>query len=141
MFKDRLREAIKNSGLLIKEIAFKTNLSQRTIENWLSSRPTIPRADDAVKVAQVLGTTVECLVTGAKPEVLDQADRALFELAVKYHPVLRDLEELDETTRSFSLELLHLQAAEHRKKRADHSKQTLHETAGDNNENPQEAIV
>lgn len=131
MFKDRLREAIKNSGLLIKEIAFQTNLSQRTIENWLSSRPTIPRADDAVKVAMVLGTTVESLVTGNKSEMLDKADRELLEYARKYQQALYDLEALDEATRMFSLDLLHLQAAEHRKKALDQAQPAESGMAGE----------
>lgn len=59
-----LRAAISRSGLVIKEVASKSGVSKGTIDNWIGSNPTIPRATDAYAVAKALGTTVEFLVTG-----------------------------------------------------------------------------
>lgn len=63
-FRSRLREEIENSGLLDKEVAAKANISKRTIDSYVGSQGCIPSADVAVRLAQVLNTTVEYLVTG-----------------------------------------------------------------------------
>ncbi|MCL2765936.1 MAG: helix-turn-helix domain-containing protein [Treponema sp.] len=63
-FKDNLREAIDFSGLEQKELAYRANISLRNIENYLRENASIPSADKAVQIAQVLGVTVEYLVTG-----------------------------------------------------------------------------
>jgi transcriptional regulator with XRE-family HTH domain len=63
-FRENLREAIDYSGLGQKELAHKANISLRNIENYLRENASIPSADKAVQIAQVLGVTVEYLVTG-----------------------------------------------------------------------------
>ena len=63
-FRENLRETIDFCGLEQKELAHKTNISLRSIENYLSDNSSIPSADKAVKIAKVLGVTVEYLVTG-----------------------------------------------------------------------------
>jgi len=51
-----------------KELAAKTGLSLKTIENYVKKDSSIPSADKAVLIAQALGVTVEYLVTGKKNE-------------------------------------------------------------------------
>ena len=63
-FRDNLREAIDFCGIGQKELAYKANISLRNIENYLRENASIPSADKAVQIAQVLGVTVEYLVTG-----------------------------------------------------------------------------
>ena len=63
-FRENLREAIDYCGLEQKELAHKANMSLRNIENYLRENASIPSADKAVQIAQVLGVTVEYLVTG-----------------------------------------------------------------------------
>ena len=63
-FRENLREAIDYCGLGQKELAHKTKISLRSIENYLRENNSIPLADKAVQLAQVLGVTVEYLVTG-----------------------------------------------------------------------------
>jgi len=63
-FRDNLKEAIDSCGLEQKELARKANISLRNIENYLRKNASIPSADKAVQIAQVLGVTVEYLVTG-----------------------------------------------------------------------------
>ena len=63
-FRDNLREAIDFSGLEQKELAHKANISLRNVENYLRENASVPSADKAVQIAQVLGVTVEYLVTG-----------------------------------------------------------------------------
>jgi transcriptional regulator with XRE-family HTH domain len=63
-FRENLREALDYSDLEQKELAYKANVSLRSIENYLRENGSVPVADKAVQIAQVLGVTVEYLVTG-----------------------------------------------------------------------------
>ena len=63
-FRSRLREEIDDSGLLDKEVAAKANITKCAIDSYVGGRGCIPSADVAVRLAQVLNTTVEYLVTG-----------------------------------------------------------------------------
>lgn len=75
MFRDNLRKAISRKGLVVKEAAARAEISKRTVDNWLSQKPTVPAADDAVKIAIALDTTVEELIDGksGKEYVIDWA--------------------------------------------------------------------
>jgi len=65
MFSARLREAVTRSEYSVREISERTGISQRTINNWLKKEaPAMPRADEAVQLASLLGTSVEAWVTG-----------------------------------------------------------------------------
>lgn len=68
-FRDRLRDQIEYCGLLDKEVADRVGISKRAIDSYVGSRGCIPSADIAVKIAKVLGTSVEYLVTGEAPSV------------------------------------------------------------------------
>jgi len=68
-FRENLREALDFSGLQQKELAYKAKISKRNIENYLRKGGSIPTADNAVKIAHVLGVTVEYLVTGKNSQV------------------------------------------------------------------------
>ena len=75
-FRENLKEAIDFSGLQQKELAHQTKINLRSIEKYLQKDGSIPSADRAVKIAQVLGVTVEYLVTGKEiqerhPTVVD----------------------------------------------------------------------
>jgi len=63
-FRENLREAIDYCGLEQKELAHKSKVGLRNIENYLRESGSIPSADKAVQIAQALGVTVEYLVTG-----------------------------------------------------------------------------
>lgn len=52
----------------LKELAYGTGISKNTIDNYLSGQKSIPNAENAVKIAKYLGTTVEYLVTGIASE-------------------------------------------------------------------------
>ena len=63
-FRDRLREQIDFLGLLDKEVAARAGISERAIDSYVGSRGCMPSADIAVRIAQVLGVSVEYLITG-----------------------------------------------------------------------------
>lgn len=63
-FKLRLKEEISYQDMRHKELAAKANISVRTLESYVDAKERMPAADVAVRLAQVLGVTVEYLVTG-----------------------------------------------------------------------------
>lgn len=63
-FKSNLRDQLSYLGMTINELAEKSKISKRTIENYLSKRGSIPPADYACRMADVLGVSVEWLVMG-----------------------------------------------------------------------------
>ena len=63
-FRENLRESIDYCGIEQKELAHKSKVGLRSIENYLRENGSIPSADKAVQIAQVLGVSVEYLVTG-----------------------------------------------------------------------------
>ena len=66
-FKDRLREEIEYKGLSVKELANLVNISYSTMLSYIDARGTLPNVETAVKIAGVLGVTVEYLVNGTGP--------------------------------------------------------------------------
>lgn len=67
-FADRLRAEIEYQGMLQKELAFKAGIKKRALDMYLGSQSSMPPADVAVRLAKVLGVTVEYLVTGEESE-------------------------------------------------------------------------
>jgi transcriptional regulator with XRE-family HTH domain len=65
-FRDNLRETLDFLGMEQKELAAKTGLSLKTIENYVKKDSSLPTADKAVLIAQALGVTVEYLISGKK---------------------------------------------------------------------------
>jgi transcriptional regulator with XRE-family HTH domain len=70
-FRDNLRETLEFSGMEQKELAAKTGISLKTIENYVKKDSSIPSADKAVLIAHVLGVSVEYLMNGKKQEKAD----------------------------------------------------------------------
>jgi transcriptional regulator with XRE-family HTH domain len=70
-FREKLKEELAFKGLQVKELAEQSGVSKRTIEKYLLVNGSIPSADNAVKMASVLGVSVEYLVTGVElhPEI------------------------------------------------------------------------
>lgn len=60
----------------------------------------LPRADDAVKIAQALGTTVEFLVTGQEPAYISS------KLSPKALEIARAAEKLDDIGKQAALEVV-----------------------------------
>lgn len=66
-FADRLRSEIEYSGLLQKEVAAKAGIKKRALDMYLGRQGSMPPADVAVRLANVLRVSVEYLVTGKNP--------------------------------------------------------------------------
>lgn len=63
-FAENLKEMLDSKDIEIKELSHGTGISKNTIDNYLSGQKSIPNAENAVKIAKFLGTTVEFLVEG-----------------------------------------------------------------------------
>ena len=87
-FRDNLREALDFTGVEQKELAAKTGISLKTIENYVKKDSSVPSADKAVLIAQALGVTVEYLITGKNPKktvipVVQPHNKEVFEIIPK----------------------------------------------------------
>lgn len=71
-FRERLREEIAFSGLSNKEVASQAGITLRSLVSYISSQSCMPSADVAVKLARVLNTNVEYLITGEKARTLTE---------------------------------------------------------------------
>lgn len=98
MIRDNLREAIKSSGMVVKEIASISGVSKRTIDKWIGAEEVEPRINDFMKVCKSIGVSAEDIVFGKKDD--DFEDRHLLDLAKKYQKALSDLEDMDDLQRS-----------------------------------------
>jgi transcriptional regulator with XRE-family HTH domain len=93
-FWERLRVEIKNNNTTQEWIASKTGIPFGTLRKWFS-RKTMPNADQAVRIAQALGTTVEELVTGEDRSLPSQRLRPLFrDIAVLPEQDISEIEAL-----------------------------------------------
>jgi len=66
-FRENLKNELTFQDVRIKELAYKSGINPRTIEQYLSAAAKMPSAENAVKIASALGVTVEYLVTGNSP--------------------------------------------------------------------------
>ena len=66
-FKENLKAELAYKNMLVKELSAKTGISRHTLNNYLNVREHIPTIDAAVKIAHVLGVSVEYLATGKEP--------------------------------------------------------------------------
>ena len=67
-FSKRLRSEIEYIGLTQKEFASKAGVKKRALDTYLGPQQSIPPADIAVKMASVLGLSVEYLFTGKEQQ-------------------------------------------------------------------------
>jgi len=54
-FGEHLKGELEYRGMLVKELAHATGISKKTLDNYLLTNGTMPSAENAVAIAQVLG--------------------------------------------------------------------------------------
>lgn len=67
-FRENLKQELEYQDLKVKELAEKTGISKRTLDQYLMKNPNEPLVSNGVKIANALGVSVEYLVTGEKNE-------------------------------------------------------------------------
>jgi transcriptional regulator with XRE-family HTH domain len=87
-FRENLREELDYQDISVKVLSEKTGISKRTIENYLSIRGSIPPADYACRISEVLNVTVEWLINGTKYQIPQKDD------SEKYLSIIRDFKTL-----------------------------------------------
>lgn len=90
-FRENLRSELEYQDLKVKELAEKTGINRKTIDNYLTKSSNDPSATNAVKIAKTLGVSVEYLVTGSNDS---HAFSSVF--PQRYRKILENLTELDE---------------------------------------------
>jgi transcriptional regulator with XRE-family HTH domain len=63
-FKENLKSELTYQGMLVKELSALSGIKKHTIDNYLNTHNSIPSAEAAVRIAQVLKVSVEYLITG-----------------------------------------------------------------------------
>jgi transcriptional regulator with XRE-family HTH domain len=102
-FAENLRRELDYQGLIVKQLATKTEISINTLNHYLKGRQSIPPADVALRIAHALGVTVEYLVTGVAES---NCDNALFNLSPEARLIAKCADQLDEPTRKIALALM-----------------------------------
>lgn len=104
-FRENLKSELTYQGMLVKELAEKTGISKRTLDNYLREKGSIPPVDVAVKIARALNVTVEYLA--AEGEENSKSDGMKKNpLLQKYECTLKKLESLPESKRQLIIKLI-----------------------------------
>lgn len=83
IFSERVEKLLKEKGKTKAEVAKIAEITTQTFYDW-KKKGAVPSADTAVKLAQILGTTVEYLITGVEPPVVEKIPRDLQDIINKY---------------------------------------------------------
>ena len=101
-FKENLKAELSGQDILVKELAARTGISKRTLDNYLRDKNSSPTAENAVRIARALGVTVEYLVTGTQSQETDSMEQSSGEL----HIIMRKLKNLSSPERQLILSLI-----------------------------------
>lgn len=83
MFWNNVKTLLKNKKITQKQLSVLLDLPERTVETWIS-RNSIPDAETAVKIAAILGTSVEFLVTGQETNPAKKKSDELKEKLIEF---------------------------------------------------------
>ena len=98
-FKENLKSELEFQDIKVKELAVRSGISRRTIDQYLSTAAKMPSAENAVKIAKVLGVSDEYLVTGKPAESSDETLSQEFHLFQKYRQFIRKMDSLPSNAR------------------------------------------
>jgi transcriptional regulator with XRE-family HTH domain len=94
-FRENLKTELDYNDLSVKELAALSGVHKRAIDNYLKTiNAAMPAADAAVKIARVLGVTVEYLVMGEEsPPVQEirRISRNLYKVGMRDRRLIADL--------------------------------------------------
>jgi transcriptional regulator with XRE-family HTH domain len=100
-FRENLKSELVFQDIRVKELAHKSGINPRTIEQYLSAAAKMPSAENAVKIASALGVSVEYLVTGEKnknSELSKESEETKSQILLykKYFELINQAEHLNE---------------------------------------------
>ena len=81
-FAENVRAELEYQDIQVKELAQKTGISKNTLDKYLSGRKSEPGVENAVKIARVLGVSVEYLVCNSenqktKTQIYDKEEQMI----------------------------------------------------------------
>ncbi len=97
-FAENLKNELEYQDIQIKELSQKTGISKNTLDKYLSARKSQPGVENAVRIAKVLGVSVESLVTGNKDSTKS--------LSFEYEQMLKKYQALSPFNKKTVLDLL-----------------------------------
>ncbi|MDR3284096.1 MAG: helix-turn-helix domain-containing protein [Treponema sp.] len=100
-FKENVKSELQFRDLQIKQLAALSGIKQQTLASYLGSRAKVPSVEAAVKIAGVLGVSVEYLVTGEETP----CKQKFSSLAPDIRMVLQTMENLDSADRKIVLNM------------------------------------
>lgn len=91
-FGENLHNELVFQDIQIKELAARTGIKKSTLDKYLSGKKSQPSVENAVKIAECLGVTVEYLVNGVQisDEKLKSALPIEYRVLVDYYQKLSD---------------------------------------------------
>lgn len=101
-FKENLKAELSGQDILVKELAARTGISKRTLDNYLRDKNSSPTAENAVRIARALGVTVEYLVTGTQSQETGSMEQSSGDM----HILIRKLKNLSAPERQLVLSLI-----------------------------------
>ena len=100
-FKENLKSELIYSGMLVKELSAQSGVNKASLDNYLNKRGQMPSVEAAVKIAQVLGVSVEYLVTGKEGNQIGNIP-----LSAEARIIARFADQLTAENRRFVLEFI-----------------------------------
>lgn len=105
-FRENLKTELLFNGLLVKELAAKSGVNKKSLDKYLSENASMPSAEAAVKIARILGVSVEYLVTGEishKFGADGHKTRFLASMDTKTYEIAQVVQSLDDNDREVIL--------------------------------------
>ena len=99
-FRENLRNELDFQDLQTKELAQKTGINKRTLDGYLAKNGNEPTVGNAVKIAQVLGVSVEYLTTGKDSEYSGENISQEMILFHKYRSFVNKIEKLSQDAKN-----------------------------------------
>ena len=94
-FRDNLKAELTYTGMRVKELSVLSGVKKPTIDSYLRENNYTPSVDAAVRIARVLGVSVEYLVMGTEAK----KSKPLESLSPDLRLLLQSLEQLNEEDR------------------------------------------
>ncbi len=110
-FRDNLKDELQYQDITVKELAYKTGINKRTLDNYLRENESQPTVENAVKIAKALGVTTEYLVTGNESDknvkrTAPELPELDMKLCKKYYSTIQELNEIPDNAKNLLCKLI-----------------------------------
>lgn len=92
-FGERLKTELKAQKISLVELSAKTKISNRTLSSYINAEQKMAPANNATKIAEVLGVSVEYLVTGTERHS-NIIEKQFYKKYSKFENILEQLDQI-----------------------------------------------